>query len=210
MAASSPRFLPSHTERAIALARIVLGASGLFAIWLDPAEPARFVEATYALHGVYVAYSLVLAWVMWNRSSAGILPIATHLIDMALFLTFQYLTLGPSSPFFTYFIFSLFCGALRWGWQGTLGTSVVVVVAYVAMGASMSRTLGPTEFELNRFIIRTVYLCLSAALLVYLGQHEIRLRNELGRLAHWPAAGGLDPEIGLSRVLKYADRKSVV
>ena len=204
MAVSPPRFLPSHTERAIALARVVLGASGLFAIWLDPAEPARFVAVTYALHVAYVAYSFALAWLMWNRSSDGGLPIATHLIDIALFSMFQYLTLGPSSPFFTYFIFSLFCGALRWGWQGTLATSIVVVVLYVMMGASMSRTLGPAEFELNRFIIRAVYLCLTAALLVYLGQHEIRLRTELGRLAHWPATGGLDTEAGLSRVLAYA------
>jgi signal transduction histidine kinase len=204
MAASSRRFPPSHTERAIAVARIVLGASGLFAIWLDPAEPARFVEVTYALHGTYVFYSVVVALVMWNRSSAGRLPIVTHLIDIATFSTFQYLTLGPSSPFFTYFVFSLFCGALRWGWQGTLGTSVVVLFTYIAMGASMSRTLGPTEFELNRFIIRAVYLVVTAALLVYLGQHEIRLRTEIERLAHWPATGGLETEVGLSRVLEHA------
>jgi signal transduction histidine kinase len=76
----------------------------------------------------------------------------------------------------------------------------------VAMSASMSRTLGPTEFELNRFIIRTVYLGLTAALLVYLGQHEIRLRSELGRIAHWPAAGGLDTPTALARVLPHAAR----
>lgn len=204
MAASASRFLPSHTERAIAVARIILGGSGLFAVWLDPAEPARFVAATYALHGAYVVYSVVLAWAMWNRSTAGRLPLATHVIDIGLFSMFQYLTLGPSSPFFTYFIFSLFCGALRWGWQGTLGTSVLVVLTYVAMGASMSRTLGPAEFELNRFIIRTVYLVVTAALLVYLGQHEIRLRTEIERLAHWPVTGGLETEVGLSRVLQYA------
>ena len=186
------------------MARIILGGSGLFAVWLDPAEPARFVAATYALHGAYVVYSVVLAWAMWNRSTAGRLPLATHVIDIGLFSMFQYLTLGPSSPFFTYFIFSLFCGALRWGWQGTLGTSVLVVLTYVAMGASMSRTLGPAEFELNRFIIRTVYLVVTAALLVYLGQHEIRLRTEIERLAHWPVTGGLETEVGLSRVLQYA------
>jgi signal transduction histidine kinase len=204
MAAAPPRLLPSQTERAIAVARIVLGATGLFAIWLDPAEPIRFVAATYALHATYVLYSIAVAGVMWNRSSAGVLPMVTHLVDIAIFSIFQYLTLGPSSPFFTYFIFSLFCGALRWGWQGTLGTSVVVGVAYIAMGASMSRTLGPTEFELNRFIIRAVYLAVTAALLVYLGQHEIRLRTELGRLAHWPGTSGIDEDAGLSRVLKHA------
>lgn len=67
---STSRFLPSHTERAIALARIVLGASGLFAIWMDPAEPARFVATTYALQAAYVLYAIVIAGLMWRRSRA--------------------------------------------------------------------------------------------------------------------------------------------
>jgi len=47
-AAAQPRQFPrSQTERTIAVARVALAGSGLFAIWLDPAEPARYVEATY-------------------------------------------------------------------------------------------------------------------------------------------------------------------
>jgi hypothetical protein len=35
------RVLPSRTERTIILARIALAASSLFAVWLDPNEPAQ-------------------------------------------------------------------------------------------------------------------------------------------------------------------------
>lgn len=194
----------SRTERVIAATRVVLGATSLFAIWLDPAEPARYVAATYSAHAVYVAYASVLAAIVWNLSRPGRLPLATHLADIVAFSFFQYLTLGPSSPFFIYFIFSLFCGALRWGWRGTLGTAVLVLAAFIGMGVSMSHTLGGTEFELNRFVIRAVYLCVLSGLLVYLGQHEIRLRREIERLAAWPAPPAVTADEVLRPVLAHA------
>src|SRR5439155_29692 len=183
-------FPRSQTERTIAAARVVLAASGLFAIWLDPAEPARYGALTYTLHAGYVVYAVALALVVWNRATAGYLPLLTHGIDIALFSIFQFLTIGPSSPFFVYFIFSLFCGALRWQWRGTFVTALVVVPLYLLTGLSTSGTIDPASFEANRYVIRAIYLALTAALLAYLGQHERRLRAEIERLAHWPPVGG--------------------
>src|SRR5438552_1186714 len=139
-AAPARQFPRSQTERTIAVARVALAGSGLFAIWLDPAEPARYVEATYTLHAIYVLYAIGLAAIVWSRPSTGRLPLITHLIDIVLFSVFQYLTLGPSSPFFVYFVFSLFCGTLRWQWRGTVGTAMLVLPSFVIMGVSMSRT----------------------------------------------------------------------
>lgn len=197
---------PSLTERTIALARVALASASLFAVWMDPAEPARYVTPTYMLHVIYVIYSLVLAAIMWRHSGTGRLPLATQGADILISSMFQYLTLGPSSPFFMYFIFSLFCAALRWGWRGTLWTSFVVMASFLVMCAIMSRTLGPTEFELNRFIIRTVYLAVVGSLLVYLGQHEVRLRNEIEQLARWPTPEGPESGTELERVLGHAAR----
>lgn len=200
----SPRL---RSERLIAVARIALAITSVFAIWIDPAEPARFAQLTYSLHWVYVVYSIQIAVFMWLRwRGVDQLPIVTQIFDIIAFSVFQYLTLGPSSPFFVYFIFSLFCGAMRWGWRGTLATGLVVVFAYLAMGASMSRRLGPTEFELNRFIIRVAYLCIAAALLVYLGRYEERLRGEIERLARWPAGSGLDTEQITRDIVEHAGR----
>jgi signal transduction histidine kinase len=199
------RRLPrDRAERAIAGTRVALAAFSLFAIWLDPAEPARHTQLTYTLHSIYVAYAVVLAGIMWRRSSLGWAPLLTHVADIAAFSVFQYLTLGPSSPFFAYFVFSLFCGAVRWGWQGALATAPIVVTAYIVMGAWMSRTLGPTDFELNRFVIRVGYLAMVAALLVYLGRHEARMRQDIERLAHWPTGAGEDRRATIQRVLEHA------
>jgi signal transduction histidine kinase len=193
-----------QAERTIALARVVLALSSLFAVWLDPAEPARIVEITYSLHLAYVAYSLILAAFTWTHGPGDRRPFITHATDIVVFSVFQYLTLGPSSPFFVSFIFSLFCGAIRWGWRGTLSTATIVVVGYLVMGTSISRTLGPSEFELSRFIIRVLYLGVAAGLLVYLGRYEARLRGDIERLAHWPATPGADAQRVTEQVIEYA------
>src|SRR5262245_62173940 len=196
-------FPRSQTERTIAAARVVLAASGLVAIWLDPAEPARYVALAYALHASYVVYSVAVAAVVWNRATAGYLPLLTHAVDITLFAVFQYLTNGPSSPFFVYFIFSLFCGALRWQWRGAFATALVVIPLYLLIGR-LSRAIDPSAFETNRYVIRAVYLALTAVLLAYLGEHERRLRAEIERLAHWPPVGGGSREKALARVLDHA------
>ena len=193
-----------RNERVITAARVALAASGLFAVWMDPAEPGRYTALTYGLHAVYVLYSVVLLVLVWSRLAGAWAPIVTHIVDIILFAIFQYLTLGPSSPFFVYFIFSLFCGAMRWGWRGTLRTAAIVVVAYLGMAVYMSAAIGPLEFEVNRFIIRVVYLAVSAALLVYLGRYEDRLRVEIERLARWPSSGGGNLEATLASHLEHA------
>ena len=193
-----------RAERMILATRVALAMYALFAIWLDPAEPARYARLTYTLHASYLAYASVIAAVLWRHATLGTLPLITHVADIALFSIFQYLTLGPSSPFFVYFVFSLFCGALRWGWRGAIGTAPVVLIAFIAIGLSMRSTLGPVEFELNRFVIRIGYLVMVATLLGYLGLHERRLREEIEHLARWPPAVGVDRSQLTERVLTHA------
>jgi signal transduction histidine kinase len=197
------QFPRSQTERTIAVARIVIAGSGLVALWLDPAEPGHSVAATSTLYSIYVVYSVLLAGVVWNRPTAGRLPLLTHLVDIVLFSMFQYLTPGPTNPFLVYFIFSLFCGALRWQWRGTLGTAVLVLPLFLLAG-SMRGTIGATPLETNRFIIRAMYLAVTAGLLVYLGQHETRLRGDIERLARWPSAARRDRNVALQDLLEHA------
>jgi signal transduction histidine kinase len=198
------QFPRSQTERTIAAARIAVAGSGLLALWLGPAGPEREVAAAYTLHALYALYSLLLAGVVWNRSAAGRLPLVTHLVDIILFSVFQYLPMGPSSPLFVYFTFSLFCGALRWRLRGTFGTAMLVLPLFLIVDASTSRTAGTTGAEANRFILRALYLAVTAGLLVYLGQHETRLRVEIERLARWPSAARVDRDVALQRLLEHA------
>src|SRR5438477_576273 len=84
--------------------------------------------------------------------------------------------------------------AIRWGPRGTVATASVVIVTYLLMTVSMSRTLGPVQDELNRIIIRMMYLVVAAGMLVYLGRYEARLRSGIESLARWPVPAGKSSE----------------
>src|SRR5215471_14433758 len=155
---ASPLSSRVQIERVIAGGRVALAAASLFGIWWDPAEPAAAVAITYALTGVYLAYALGLLGLVWAHHPGGRLPIVTHVGDIVFVSVLQYLTLGPSSPFFLYFVFSIFCAALRWNWKGILLTAGATLASYLLMTAWISRMLGPSEFEGDRFIIRCVNL----------------------------------------------------
>jgi signal transduction histidine kinase len=193
-----------QSERTIAIARVVLAATALFAVWLDPAEPAQYAGLTYTLYWFYVVYSAVMvAWtIFWTGGDR--LPVVTHAADIVVFSVFQYLTLGPSSPFFVYFIFSMFCGAVRWGWRGTLVTGGLVMLFYVGMAASIAPRIATLGLEVNRFVVRLAYLIVATGMLVYLGRYEARLRLEIERLARWPAPLEGGPEAAIARMLEYA------
>lgn len=182
-----PQYSPqSRAERLIAAARVVLAVFSFLAIWLDPPEPTRYTETTFALLAVYLVYALGVAVLVWGRTTPlGRPAFAMHAFDLAVFSLFMVFTQGPMSPLFAFFVFALVCGTLRWQWQGTLWTAVVVLAVFVGMGLYAAEANGD-PFELNRFIVRSAYLAVVAALLAYLGLYEQRRRGEITRLAGWP------------------------
>jgi signal transduction histidine kinase len=184
---STPYFRQSRAERLIASGRATLSVFSLLAIWLDPTEPARYASTAYALLAVYVAYSLAIAALAF-RSSALLLEmrLASHAIDLAVTALVMFFTEGPTSPFFVFFVFAMGSAAMRWGWTGTLWTAIVDLAILCGLGFYFAEVLRDPAFELNRFIIRGVYLGVVASLLWYLGMFDERLRREISSLPQWP------------------------
>jgi signal transduction histidine kinase len=194
----------AQVEQIISVSRLALAAAALFAVWMDPTDIVGVAYITNAVQIGYVAYALVLIAMAWRRRITPPIAFAIHVIDLAVFAVLQYLTQGPSSPFFIYMLFSMFCGALRWGWTGTLITSAVVI-GHFGMTTIIATTLGmPTD--LNRVITRFVYLLMATCMLVYLGRYEARLRDEIERLARWPTAAGNNLERGTQAIVEHAAR----
>lgn len=205
-ATTDPQFSPqSRNERLITTGRVVLAASSLFAIWLDPLQPAKYVEAAYTLMSVYVVYSVLIAAMVWNSPLAMLrLSLVTHVVDIAVFALFVLLTEGPpTSPFYVYFVFSILCATLRWGWRGTLWTTLVALAVFIGFALSSGGAVLDDE-KLNRFIIRSVYLTVIAVMLGYLGAYEQQLRGEVARLATWPRAGLGETRDVLRETLRHA------
>jgi signal transduction histidine kinase len=202
--------LPPHLsyraqiERVIAGGRVALAAASLFGLWWDPGEPVRAITITHTLSGIYLAYALILLGIAWVRPRATQLPALTQVVDILFVTVLQYFTLGPSSPFFLYFVFSIFSAALRWDWKRILMTAGGTLASYIVMTAWIARTLRPSEFEGDRFVIRSVYLVVVAAILAYLNHHHQRLRVDLERLARWPQPRTLDIQEALVQVLSHA------
>jgi signal transduction histidine kinase len=175
----------ARAERLIAGARFVLAFFSFIAIYLEPSTPAKHQQTTYTLLLAYTVYALVIAGITWRAAvPSRSRRLASHAADLVIFSVFVSLTEGPASPFFLYFVFSLFCATLRFTWRGILATGVAAIAIYGTL-AFVAAARDP-DFEVSRVIVREAYLAVIAALLVYLGMYQQRLRLELTSLAAWP------------------------
>ncbi len=172
-------------ERVLASSRAFLAVASLFAIWLDATEPSRFATLAYSLFAVYAFYSVIL--LIFIRQVKEVKPsfcLAVHAVDVLWPALISFFTTGPSSPFFIFYVFVLLEAAYRWGFLETLQTAEAAVALFLVQGVLMVggprvlRQLMGGEFELNRFIVRAVYLLIIGYLLGYLGEQERRLRLE--------------------------------
>jgi signal transduction histidine kinase len=195
-----------RTERQIAIGRAVLAAFSLAAVWLDPAEREHFDAAFYSLTAAYVVYAVLMALLVSRTRRLGRLQVVSHAIDIGAFSAFIYFTDGPTSLFFVFFVFVVVTATLRWQWRGVIWTTVVTVVLFLGLGIASAFAGGENTFELNDAVVGVVYLGVVAWLLAFLGLHEARLRQEVGRLATWSRATNPDEteEAGLGRMLAQA------
>jgi signal transduction histidine kinase len=199
-----PDYTPqARAERLIAAGRFVLAFFSLIAVYLEPSTPARFQRATYGLLLIYTIYALIAALFAWRSPvPRARWRLFSHALDLVLFSVFVYLTEGPASPFFLYFVFSLFCATLRFSARGILATGVAAMGIYGAMAVVAS--LRDPAFELSRVLIREAYLGVIATLLVYLGAFHQRVRREMSSLAAWPRELGGNVEALLRSTLAHA------
>jgi signal transduction histidine kinase len=176
-------------ERMLAAARTFLAASALFAIYLEPIEPNRFIGLVYFLSGFYVIHSLAIQFlVLVRESSTRAFRLTVHAVDVLWPPLISLFASGWSSPFLLFTMFVLSAAAYRWGLVETLATSVASILLYSGE-AFVGPVLGhqfsflTPEFELNRFILRAAELLIMGYLIGYLGEEERTLRKEASATA---------------------------
>jgi signal transduction histidine kinase len=173
--------LPS--ERLIALARLALAAFAYLAIYMDPSQPARNSEITYALLFAYLVYSGLVVILVFRFSLHPSVQWVLHLVDIVTFSLLMHFTDGPTSPFFVFFTFALLTAMLRWDWPGVMVTTLVLV----GMLMLVSYTDPPTgNGEIDRLLLRATYLLIAGATLAYASAVRQRDRVRLAKLAAWP------------------------
>ncbi len=179
-----------RVERMLAGARTFLAIASFVAIYLDPTEPSRYASLAYGLLAAYVVHSSLI-WILLQirRESTFGFRLIVHAIDVLWPALISFFTTGPNSPFFLFNVFVLLAAAYRWGFIETLGTAGAAVVLFYSQAVLM--TSGPGvlrgmiggEIELNRFVMRSLYLMIMGYLLGYLGGEEKLLRAETAGIA---------------------------
>ena len=177
----------------------------LVAIWLDPAEPARYATLAHVLLAAYILYSVgARLWVGRRDVVSFRAALSMHIFDLVSFIVFLYFTEGATSPFFVYFVFWLLCGAMRWDSPGVVWTAVPALSAFVGLTIFAHHMLGANELEPHRFLIRAIYLFITAALLAYLAAWRGRLEAEMLHLAAWPRTTSGDAREAVGEMVRHA------
>lgn len=188
----------SIENRMIAAMRLVLASSALLIIYLDPSEPDRFVPITYASLILYTAYSAILFYLAVRQISPhNFISLWSHWADVGWYLVLIALSSGTNSVFFFFFFFSVLVASFRLGFMSGLRVAVVSSVLFTIIGYATTPAGQP--MEINRFLLRPVYLLVLGYMMAYWGGFEITLRRRLALLKEVSVLS--NPRFGINRTI---------
>lgn len=156
----------------IALTRVVLAAIFLFALWIDPDQPARAATLSYGILAGYLLVAillLVLSWRSWWWDHR--LAWSLMVFDIAAFMAAVVFTESEgtdfTSPFLAFFAFLMLSATIRWDWRITLSAGLAVTALYLLLGMSIAAI--DSEFDIYRFGRRITYMLVLTLVLAWLG-----------------------------------------
>jgi signal transduction histidine kinase len=188
----------SAEQRTVAALRLVLAASALGVVWIDPTQPASQAGQAYLALCLYTAYAAAFygATLLESAPVSALRPFEPW-IDVAWYLALVAWTGGASSLFFVLFFFPILVASFRSGFAVGMGVTVASTVAFLGVAGAVSR--GGADVEWNRFLLRPVYLLGLGWVISQRGGFETLLKRrlallkEIGRLSN--------PRLGTDRTL---------
>ena len=165
--------------RLVALMRLILASSALAAVYIDPPEPGRLVRLTYAALALYTLFGALLYLLSVRRPDSAHAR-RVHWLDVAWYVLFISLSGGTSSIFFLLFFFAALVASFRFGFAEGLRVTLVSASLFTLFGYLTAP--GGQGFELNRFLLRPVYLVALGYMIAYWGGRELTFKRRLGFL----------------------------
>lgn len=182
--------------RLISTLRLILAATALLVLFIDPSEPGRYVNATYVVLALYTIYSALVLIVSFRRSD--LIPTQyMHWIDMVWYLALIALSNGTSSIFFNFFFFAILVASFGWGYMAGLRLTLVSTVLFTVVGVLTA--LQEPAIELNRLMLRPIQLVILGFLISRWGGFRINLRNRLQLLRDVTLFS--NPRFGIDRTI---------
>jgi signal transduction histidine kinase len=175
--AAPPRTADQLTSRVTSAMRLVLGTAAPLIYAIDPADRSGtlrpFAAAVLVLFFAYSAAVHVATVRGWNRISPRLMP----WIDLGWVTLLIAFSEGTSSIFFSLYLFAVLCAAFQGGFRAGIAIVVGAFLSFSVIGG-LTTPLGPS-FELDRSLIRPLYLLVLGYLISWLGEHELRQRSRL-------------------------------
>jgi signal transduction histidine kinase len=163
----------------IGLVRLVLAFSSLVIIFIDPTEPDKNVALTYLSLVLYTIYSATIYASSLRRGDHHPRRL-THWVDVACYLVLISLSSGTNSVYFFFFFFAVIVASFRFGFPEGMRVTVASAALFSVIGYVTSPVGVP--FEIDRFLLRPVYLLTLGYMTAYWGGCEIKLTRQLGLL----------------------------
>ena len=170
-----PPPLQAVDDRMIGLVRLVLALAALGIIFIDPTEPDKNVELTYGALVLYAIYSAAVYLLSLRRDRRGPRRLA-HWVDVAFYVVLVSLSSGTNSVFFLSFFFAIIVASFRFGFPEGVRVTVASAVLFSVIGYATAPHGDP--FEINRFLLRPVYLLTLGYMTAYWGGGEIKLKRQ--------------------------------
>lgn len=156
--------------------RFILAFATLLVIFIDPAEPQRFVAFTYTVLILYTIYSTILF--LLTKHKLSLVPVRyAHWVDIIWYLVLIGLSTGANSIFFFLFFLAILIGSFRYGFTEGLRITAFAVVMFTIVGYLTAPT--GADFELNRLLLRPTYLSILGYMIAFWGGREIAHRKRL-------------------------------
>jgi signal transduction histidine kinase len=174
-----PQPLQAVDDRMIGLVRLVLAFSSLVIIFIDPTEPDKNVALTYLSLVLYTIYSAAVYASSLRRGEHRPRRL-THWVDVACYLVLISLSSGTNSVYFFFLFFAVIVASFRFGFPEGMRVTVASAVLFSIIG--FASVPGGVPFEINRFLLRPVYLLTLGYMTAYWGGYELRLTRQLSLL----------------------------
>ena len=182
-------------ERLITSTRLLLACVAVLALTLDPSKPAEYARFAYEAVLAYAGYALLTAIHAWTADAfTRWWPMTTHVLDLASALIVVSITDGSTSPLFGLLLFPLLPAALRWKWNGVLGTALVVIVGFAGVALVEVTVLQDPRFALNAVLVRLAQATVLAIVLGYMSEYEEQSRRAIITLGTWGASAAPDED----------------
>src|SRR5262249_10774805 len=160
----------------------MLSVAAFVTIYVDPTRPTLlrlsggpFTLAPWALAVLlsHLAYSVSIYLMVGRNRSASRLPALSTWADVLSGAAIALVTEGANSPFYVFFAFAVVAA----GFRGGLRLASLVTVASVALYVSLIVLLRPDGVSL--YLMRTLYLAITAYLVGYLGEQRLIVEKRL-------------------------------